>query len=46
MERSEADASGRPGTGETPHVALSELGRRVQEEEIPKIQRYYPMVEV
>ena len=39
-------ASGRPGTDEAPHVVLSELGRRVLKEEIPKIQRFYPMVEV
>ena len=39
-------SSGRPGTAEAPHVVLSELGRRVVEEEIPKISRYYPMVEV
>ncbi len=39
-------ASGRQGTDDAPHVALSELGRRVLEEEVPKISRYYPMVEV
>lgn len=39
-------ASGLPGTDEAPHVALSVLGRRVLEEEVPKIHRYYPMVEV
>lgn len=39
-------ASGRPGTDEAPHMALSELGRRVLEQEVPKISRYYPMVEV
>ena len=39
-------ASGRPGTDEAPHIALSELGRRVLEQEVPKISRYYPMVEV
>ena len=39
-------ANGRPGTDEAPHVALSELGRRVLEQEVPKISRYYPMVEV
>lgn len=31
---------------EAPHMVLSELGRRVVEQEIPKIHRYYPMVEV
>ena len=39
-------AAGRPGTDEAPHIALSELGRRVLEHEVPKISRYYPMVEV
>lgn len=39
-------AKGRPGTDEAPHVALSELGRRVLEQEVPKIHRFYPMVEV
>ena len=39
-------ANGRPGTNEAPHILLSELGRRVFEEEVLKISRYYPMVEV
>lgn len=39
-------ANGRPGTSEAPHIELSELGRRVLEQEVPKISRYYPMVEV
>ena len=39
-------ANGRPGTDEAPHIALSELGRRVLEDEVPKIQRFYPMVEL
>lgn len=39
-------ANGRQGTNEAPHILLSELGRRVFEEEVPKISRYYPMVEV
>jgi len=34
------------GTDEAPHILLSELGRRVLEQEVPKISRYYPMVEV
>ena len=42
----EGHAKGRPGTDEAPHVALSELGRRVLEQEVPKIHRFYPMVEV
>jgi len=39
-------AKGRPGSSEAPHIELSELGRRVLEEEVPKIHRFYPMVEV
>ena len=39
-------ANGRPGTDEAPHVMLSALGRCVLEEEVPKIHRYYPEVEV
>jgi hypothetical protein len=39
-------ANGRPGTDDAPHVVLSELGRRVLEDEVPKIHRYYPEVEV
>ena len=37
---------GRPGSGDEPHIELSALGRRVLQEEVPKISRYYPMVEV
>lgn len=39
-------ACGQPGTSEAPHVELSELGRRVFEQEVQKISRFYPMVEV
>lgn len=39
-------ANGRPHTDEAPHIELSELGRCVLEEEVPKIHRCYPMVEV
>lgn len=39
-------AKGRQGTDEAPHILLSELGRRVFEEEVSKISSYYPMVEV
>ena len=39
-------AHGRTGTAEAPHVLLSELGQRVVEEEVPKIHRFYPEVEV
>lgn len=42
----EGTAKGRPGTSEAPHMVLSELGRRVLEEEVPKISRFYPQVEV
>ncbi len=31
---------------DAPHIVLSELGRRVFEEEVPKISRFYPQVEV
>lgn len=31
---------------EAPHIVLSELGRRVLEEEVAKISRFYPQVEV
>jgi len=37
---------GKSGTDEAPHVVLTELGRRVMEEEIQKISRFYPMAEV
>ena len=39
-------ANGRPGTDEAPHVMLTALGRCVLEEEVPKIHRYYPEMEV
>jgi len=42
----EGTAKGRPGTAAAPHMVLSELGRRVLEEEVPKISRFYPQVEV
>jgi len=42
----EGHAKGKPGTKEAPHMVLSELGRQVLEEEIRKINRFYPMVEV
>ena len=34
------------GTPEYPHLQLSPLGKKVMEEEVRKIQKYYPMVEV
>lgn len=39
-------ANGRPGTDEAPHILLSELGQCVLKDEVPKIHRYYPEVEV
>ena len=42
----EGTARGKPGTSEAPHLVFSELGRKVMEEEIQKISRFYPMVEV
>ena len=39
-------ANARVGSGEAPHMALSELGRRVLQEEVPRISQHYPMVEV
>ena len=39
-------ANGRPGTDDAPHVMLSVLGQRVLKEEISKIHRFYPEVEV
>ena len=42
----EGSAKGKAGTSEAPHMVLSELGRRVIEQEVQKIQHFYPMVEV
>ncbi len=42
----EGSTKGRPGTDEAPHMALSELGRHVLEQEVPKIHHFYPAVEV
>ena len=36
----------RPGDGDAPKVMLSELGIAITKEEIPKIHKYYPQVEV
>ena len=36
----------RPGDGDAPKVMLSELGATIAKEEIPKIHKYYPQVEV
>ena len=42
----EGHAKGKLGTNEAPHMVLSELGRQVLEDEIRKINHFYPMVEV
>ena len=34
------------GTTDFPHIALSEFGRAIMEEEVPKMHRFYPQVEV
>ena len=42
----EGRVDARPGDGDAPKVMLSELGTAIVTEEIPKIYRYYPQVEV
>lgn len=44
--RLEGNSKGRTGTSDAPHLVFSLLGRRVLEDEVAKISRYYPMVEV
>ena len=39
-------ANGQQGTNNAPHVMLSYLGQRVIKDEVPKIHRIYPEVEV
>ena len=39
-------ANGPQGTNDAPHIMLSDLGQRVLEDEVPKIHRFYPEVEV
>ena len=39
-------ANGQQGTNDAPHIMLSDLGQRVLEDEVPKIHRIYPEVEV
>ena len=39
-------ANGQQGTNNAPHIMLSDLGQRVIENEVPKINRIYPEVEV
>ena len=46
LGRLEGRVDARPGDGDGPKVVLSELGAAIVKEEIPKIHRYYPQVEV
>ena len=46
LGRLEGRVNARPGDGDAPKVMLSELGTSIVTEEIPKINRYYPQVEV
>ena len=46
LGRLEGRVNARPGDGDAPKVMLSELGTAIVTEEIPKINRYYPQVEV
>ena len=46
LGRLEGRVNARPGDGDAPKVMLSELGTAIVTEEIPKIHRYYPQVEV
>ena len=42
----EGDYRAKRGTADFPHIVLSELGRAILEEELPKIHRFYPQIEV
>ena len=42
----EGNISAKRGQTDFPHIALSPLGRAVLEEELPKIHRFYPQIEV
>jgi REP element-mobilizing transposase RayT len=46
LGRLEGRVNARPGDGNATKVVLSELGTAIVKEEIPKIHRYYPQVEV
>ena len=46
LGRLEGRVDARPGDSDAPKVMLSELGMAIVTEEIPKINRYYPQVEV
>lgn len=39
-------ANGQPGTNNSPHIILSDLGQRVLQDEVPKIHQIYPEVDV
>ena len=42
----EGDYRAKRSTADFPHIVLSELGRAILEEELPKIHRFYPQIEV
>lgn len=42
----EGNISAKRGQADFPHIVLSPLGRAVLEEELPKIHRFYPQIEV
>ena len=42
----EGNISAKRGQADFPHIVLSPLGRAVLEEELPKIPRFYPQIEV
>jgi REP element-mobilizing transposase RayT len=42
----EGDMRAKRGTEAFPHIVASELGRAVLEEELPKMHRFYPQIEV
>ena len=42
----DGNISAKRGQAEFPHIVLSPLGRAILEEELPKIHRFYPQIEV
>lgn len=42
----EGNISAKRGQADFPHIVLSPLGRTILEEELPKIHRFYPQIEV
>ncbi|MBQ7463159.1 MAG: hypothetical protein IJS63_13100 [Bacteroidaceae bacterium] len=42
----EGDISAKRGQTDFPHIVLSSLGHAILEEELPKIHRFYPQIEV